>query len=523
MAFPLRLSSRVTTTAANAAAINHTRRRVVRILSVFVIFSAAVLVNVRKAPLNDIDVLKESLIESLSALSSNATTSIKTQQKKHSLYCHLTERQVNEKTKHFLCNGWNESDRLIQVGESHMHEPEVIWVTSEFKDIVPLVKTSMQIRLERHGKRFADNLSQDELLDDIDPEWKIFIYDVSDNGIGNGWLWNVNNTISPMVGCKRINFLTRTAQNGRRMHYWVNEIRSGNSISIASASAKPMNFTNIFEKEKLNPACASVQRLSFHVREDINRAIGDYMEKRNSTIARGSSSSGSDLSYTIAYLPRPVDVRTFWNEQVCNTRCSLRNFVSKSVLQMTLKHPELKVNTDIAGYIRGMGRRRVHPAYIRGMLETKIIVLAQRGRSRSLNVGFHILYCSSVSNRSNICSSLVTDKWEDHFRLDEALLSGALVLHDPQTYWPHMMVDGINFVVYHNISDLESKILYYLDPMNEQGRMTIGQRGRELALKHHRLWHQAERILLNDMSYHNDYGLYNKPWMNGEYSPSVYQ
>mmetsp|Transcript_12794 Transcript_12794/g.21819 ORF Transcript_12794/g.21819 Transcript_12794/m.21819 type:complete len:157 (+) Transcript_12794:207-677(+) len=153
MAFPLRLSSRVTTTAANAAAINHTRRRVVRILSVFVIFSAAVLVNVRKAPLYDIDVLKESLIESLSTLSSNATTSIKTQQKKHSLYCHLTERQINEKTKHFLCNGWNESDRLIQVGESHIHEAEVIWATSEFKDIVPLVKTSMQIRLERHGKK----------------------------------------------------------------------------------------------------------------------------------------------------------------------------------------------------------------------------------------------------------------------------------------------------------------------------------------------------------------------------------
>jgi len=337
---------------------------------------------IQRAPLHDIDVLKESLIESLSALSSNTTTSIKTQQKKHSLYCHLTERQINEKIKHFLCNGWNESDRLIQVreSESHMHEPEVIWVTSEFKDIVPLVKTSMQIRLERHGKRFADNLSQDE-LDDIDPKWKIFIYDVSDNGIGNGWLWNVNNTISPMVGCERINFLTRTAQNGRRMHYWVNQIRSGNSISMASASAKPMNFTNIFEKEKLNPACASVQRLSFHVREDINRAIGDYMEKRNSTIARSSSSLGSDLSYTIAHLPIPVDVRTFWNEQVCNTRCSLRNFVSKSVLQMTLKHPEMKVNTDIAGYIRGMGRRRVHPAYIRGMLETKIIVLAQRGRS----------------------------------------------------------------------------------------------------------------------------------------------
>lgn len=97
------------------------------------------------------------------------------------------------------------------------------------------------------------------------------------------------------------------------------------------------------------------------------------------------------------------------------------------------------------------------------------------------------------------------------------------MLHDPSTYWPHKMIDGINFVVYHNMTDLESKILYYLNPMNHEERMAIGQRGRELALNHHRLWHQAERVLLNDMSYHNDYGLYNKPWMSGEYLPSVYQ
>ncbi len=134
-----------------------------------------------------------------------------------------------------------------------------------------------------------------------------------------------------------------------------------------------------------------------------------------------------------------------------------------------------------------------------------------------------IILLLSVSNKSNICLSLVLDKWEDHFRLDEALLSGALVLQDPTTYLPHMLIDGVNFVVYHNISDLESKILYYLHPMNEKERIEIGQRGREVALNHHRIWHQAERVLLNDMSYHNEYGLYNKPWMNGAYSPSVNQ
>jgi hypothetical protein len=377
MAFPLRTA---TTTAAAAAAVTNRRRRILRILFIGIIFSAAVLINARNAPY-DIDGLKESLIESLLLLSNNATKTTTSQQKKHYLYCHLSEQQINEKNKHFLCDGWNESNRLIQVGQSHVHEPEVIWVASDFKDIAPLVKTSMQIRLKRQGKNFVNNNP-----DDIDPEWKIFIYDVSDNGIGNGWFWYVNKTIAPMVGCKRINFLTRTAQSGRSMMKWVNEARSGKIVSMVSAMAKPLNFTNIFEIEKLNPACASIQRLSFHVREDIKHAIEDFMEKRDS-----SSSRGSDLSRTIAHLLRPVDVRTFWNEKVCNTRCSFRNYVSKSVSQMSLKYPEMKVNTDVVGFIRGKGRRRVHPDYIRGMLETKIIVLAQRGRTRRHCSSHHIV------------------------------------------------------------------------------------------------------------------------------------
>ena len=494
MAFPRRTAVAARAAEHTAAALNNSRRsRMVRIFSVFILFSAAVIMNIQTFQY-DIDDMKQSLIESLSSVSYATTiiTTTKQQEKKHLVYCHLSERQINEKAKNFLCDGWKESNRLIQVNESFIHEPEVIWVTSDFQEIAPLVKTSMQIRLGRRRKSFGDTLSQEE-LDNIDPQWKIFYYDISDNGIGNGWFWNVNNTISPMVGCKRINFLTRTTQNGRRMQKWVNDVRSGKKdVSMVSSMAKPLNFTDIFEREKLNPACATVQRLSFYVREDIKRAIDDYMEKREKKNSINSSSSKIDLSsHAIAHLPRPTDVRTFWNEKVCNTRCSFRNYVSNSVLRMSLRYPSLKINTDVAGYIRGRGRRRVHPDYIEGMLTTKIIVLAQR------------------------------DNWEDHYRLDEALLSGALVLHDPQTYWPHMMIDGVNIVVYHNISDLESKILYYLDPLNEEERIAIGQRGRELALNNHRVWNQAERVFLNDMSYHNDYGLYNQPWINGEYSPSL--
>ena len=108
--------------------------------------------------------------------------------------------------------------------------------------------------------------------------------------------------------------------------------------------------------------------------------------------------------------------------------------------------------------IHKKGRKNVSPDYIEAMLTTKIIVLAQR------------------------------DKWEGHLRLMEGFLSGALVLSDPQIYYPFGVVDGVNIVVYHSMIDLEEKILYFLDPMNEQERIMIGQRGREIALSENRHW-----------------------------------
>lgn len=83
---------------------------------------------------------------------------------------------------------------------------------------------------------------------------------------------------------------------------------------------------------------------------------------------------------------------------------------------------------------------------------------------------------------------------------------------DPQVYWPHGTADGENIVVYHSWPDLELKVLYYLDPENEEERIRIGRQGREVALMYHRSWRQAERLFLNDMQYRNDYGLSNKPW-----------
>lgn len=87
---------------------------------------------------------------------------------------------------------------------------------------------------------------------------------------------------------------------------------------------------------------------------------------------------------------------------------------------------------------------------------------------------------------------------------------------DPQLYYPHgVHLDGEqqNLVVYNSIKDMESKIRYYLDPRHERERIRIGCRGRALALSQHRTWHQAERLLLNDMKSRNEYGISNQQWV----------
>ena len=90
-----------------------------------------------------------------------------------------------------------------------------------------------------------------------------------------------------------------------------------------------------------------------------------------------------------------------------------------------------------------------------------------------------------------------------------------MVMSDPMTNWPQGLADGENIVVYHSWADLELKVLHYLIPANEDERLEIGRRGREAALRYQRPWQQAEQLFLNDMSYRNMYGLFNKPYQGG--------
>ena len=404
------------------------------------------------------------------------------------------------------------------------HNVEVIWSSKSLviEQLQEMAIESMYVRLQRNGKlRKLDNsatstqqtkldteqmkiqiqkhnFTQDE-LNGIDPNWQIFILESSDGGMGIWPYWFMQHEMTPLFGWKRINYATRSTQNDRYMDSWVHKVKESQdpNLTFDEYYGKPINYTamNVDGNDTIlgTPGCRSIQRLMMTVREDIVEAIDEYVKVNNPSLyeeatvvdnnANDLEKTRLQLSQAIANLDRPMDVRTFWNASVCNMWCEFRNHISEIVDTIPLRHPSyanMQTNTHVVGYIHTQGRQNVHPDYISGLMTTKILVLAQR------------------------------DRWEGHSRLYEMLLSGALVMSDPQVYWPHGTIDGVNIVVYNSWVDLEVKILYYL--RNDEERIKIGQLGRELALTNHRSCQQAERLFLNDMTYRNEYGLSNKPW-----------
>ena len=399
--------------------------------------------------------------------------------------------------------------------DEERHGASMIWSTKSnvIEEVLKLAIESMWIRLQRNGKVSSKNhnnrpninemksqlqqFTQDE-LNVIDPQWQIFLLDNSDGGMGIWPYWFMQHEMAPLLGWKRINYATRSTQNDRYMDVCVQKNSLLPNSTYDEYVGKTINFTAMIadgadgkNNTILGTGCRSIQRLMMNVREPIVDAIDEYMKNNHPAAYQEAVHNANNgdieearlyLSKAIAHLERPIDVRTFWNASVCNMFCSFRNHISEIVQTLPQRHPRanIQANIEVVGFIHGQGRQQVHPDFIRGMMTTKIIVLAQR------------------------------DRWEGHSRLYETLLSGALVMSDPQIYFPHGIIDKKNIVIYNSWVELETMILHYLN--NDEERIQIGRRGRELALSQLRSWQQAERLFLNDMEYRNEYGISNKPW-----------
>jgi hypothetical protein len=114
---------------------------------------------------------------------------------------------------------------------------------------------------------------------------------------------------------------------------------------------------------------------------------------------------------------RPRDVAHFWRIDHTEPHAKLRNAVTQTLKSLNgiMGHVQqqdtnattssirnmMTVLADVVSAKGAMGRTKAQAAYTKALLRTKIVVVAQR------------------------------DSWEDHYRLMEALIGGALVLTDP--------------------------------------------------------------------------------------------
>lgn len=232
---------------------------------------------------------------------------------------------------------------------------------------------------------------------------------------------------------------------------------------------------------------AGVKRFHFTIREDILLALIAEVEKQQqqrrkllwTQILQKKSEDKvfSDDEALSALLPtvswhRPLDVAHYWSPGA--SMAWWRSAVSFAMRALLVPR-NISVFADTIGERGRVGRTSANLDYVKSLLQHKIVVVCQR------------------------------DNYEDHLRLFEALLSGALVMTDPMLDLPPGLVDGESIVVFRGLGDLIKKVLFFLE--NGEERMKLAKRGLQAALQRNRESHRWEDLLLGDWGDRDDYGV----------------
>jgi hypothetical protein len=218
------------------------------------------------------------------------------------------------------------------------------------------------------------------------------------------------------------------------------------------------------------PEGVRYQHISYYVRTDTVQAIQESLRQH------GVGLDSPIEAMALPGLARTTDVAHFWPDHSSHEHelelqgVQLRDAVSRVLSQLQQQQQQAKTNmtsfVGLAGAGKRLGRTNVATAYIEQLLTSKIVVVSQR------------------------------DDWEDHFRLMEALVSGALVLTDFMHGLPAGFQNGIHLIVYTAALDLVDQVLYYL--AHDEERIQVASAGRRLAMERHRTWHRIEEIVFGE-------------------------
>jgi hypothetical protein len=351
------------------------------------------------------------------------------------------------------------SSKLLYTSDPEMQGAH--WLVECLKDIdlFKLLNESMYRRCRAAGVSDPLTLSTAK-RNEILRGWRVYLFDLSDWPLTN-YLFHLLRNVSQIVGWERLYLITRSATSRRSFH------RHGATLSFNFTIPVKLLPRPIDYSTWIGSVCAGIKHYHFPVRDDIYGAFLDVL--KNSTWKEGSTFVPDPV-----LLKRPKDVAHFWDPQ--SLRMShFRSAVSNWIRKLADPPYNLSAFGDIVGWRAMKGRHLVHPQYLDALLQYKIIVVCQR------------------------------DRYEDHMRLFEALVSGAMVISDHMYDFPAGIEDNNGIVVFQGLGDLREKILYYLEHKEE--RLTIAKVGRITALRRHREWHRWEDILLNPWNNRNEYGL----------------
>jgi hypothetical protein len=210
-----------------------------------------------------------------------------------------------------------------------------------------------------------------------------------------------------------------------------------------------------------NPPDRPVLHLPYPVRTDVSRQVADFVRSK------------AGVANPSEVIHRPIDVSHFYQRQANvairayydNLRNGV-NVVLKFLNNMPVLGRPIQTFAGLAGKDRKQGRNEASQAYADIMMQSKIIVVAQR------------------------------DAWSDHYRLTEALSSGAMVLADETLVLPRGFRDGESLVIFTSFEDLREKLLYFLQ--HDEERLRIAKKGWEVVMGYHRSWHGIEAVIFGE-------------------------
>jgi Glycosyl transferases group 1 len=342
----------------------------------------------------------------------------------------------NAVSMHLQSNGIQESPHLELSHNLHDFHPHVVWIGD----------AGSGARSRSWCTHFYDRVHNATLRRKelgLSASWPIHIIDYTDYASRQRC-----RDVEQLVGPEFVSYSKRSVVRGRRWKTSSSWVEVGRIANLRDDNGN-----------------VTYRHTPFIVRTDTVESLQVALRER-----------GLALRDPIERIDRPVDVTHLWPRStrsstsadrggVGEVESHLRTLVSDEIWRYTneAKLRNWTVRVGLAGSPTRVGRQSVASAYLDAMLSTKIMVVTQR------------------------------DGWEDHYRLFEALVSGAMVMTDRMLSLPSGLHNGTSLVEFGSLRELMSLLDYYL--IHQDERLQIAATGRREAMLRHRSWHRIEEVI----------------------------